>query len=64
MNAAPVSAGDHNGLMIYLETSVVVALLTPEERSPHALDWSAATGCSPRPTAPWGSSSAITVSAH
>ena len=45
MNAAPVSAGDHNGLMIYLETSVVVALLTPEERSPHALDWSAATGC-------------------
>ena len=27
MNAAPVSAGDHNGLMIYLETSVVVALV-------------------------------------
>jgi len=25
--------------MIYLDTSVVVALLTPEERSPHALDW-------------------------
>ena len=25
--------------MIYLDTSVVVALLTPEERSPLALDW-------------------------
>ena len=25
--------------MIYLDTSVVVALLTPEERSAHALDW-------------------------
>jgi predicted nucleic acid-binding protein len=25
--------------MIYLDTSVVVALLTPEERSPIALDW-------------------------
>ncbi|MFO7628209.1 MAG: type II toxin-antitoxin system VapC family toxin [Prochlorococcaceae cyanobacterium] len=25
--------------MIYLDTSVVVALLTPEERSPDALDW-------------------------
>ena len=25
--------------MIYLDTSVVVALLTPEERSPQALDW-------------------------
>ena len=25
--------------MIYLDTSVVVALLTPEPRSPHALDW-------------------------
>jgi predicted nucleic acid-binding protein len=25
--------------MIYLDTSVVVALLTPELRSPHALDW-------------------------
>ena len=26
--------------MIYLDTSVVVALLTPEERSAQALDWS------------------------
>jgi predicted nucleic acid-binding protein len=25
--------------MIYLDTSVVVALLTPEDRSPQALDW-------------------------
>ncbi|MDM7938559.1 MAG: hypothetical protein QUV06_14045 [Cyanobium sp. CZS 48M] len=25
--------------MIYLDTSVVIALLTPEERSPHALNW-------------------------
>jgi hypothetical protein len=25
--------------MIYLATSVVVALLTPKERSVHALDW-------------------------
>jgi hypothetical protein len=25
--------------MIYLDTSVVVALLTPEDRSPLALDW-------------------------
>ena len=25
--------------MIYLDTSVVVALLTPEERSAQALDW-------------------------
>ncbi|MBE9173903.1 type II toxin-antitoxin system VapC family toxin [Cyanobium sp. LEGE 06143] len=25
--------------MVYLDTSVVVALLTPEERSGHALDW-------------------------
>jgi predicted nucleic acid-binding protein len=25
--------------MIYLDTSVVVALLTPEDRSPSALDW-------------------------
>ncbi len=25
--------------MIYLDTSVVVALLTPEKRSAHALDW-------------------------
>jgi len=25
--------------MVYLDTSVVVALLTPEERSPLALDW-------------------------
>lgn len=25
--------------MIYLDTSVVVALLTPEERSPQAIDW-------------------------
>jgi predicted nucleic acid-binding protein len=25
--------------MIYLDTSVVVALLTPEDRSPEALDW-------------------------
>ena len=25
--------------MIYLDTSVVVALLTPEERSPQALNW-------------------------
>ena len=25
--------------MIYLDTSVVIAMLTPEERSPLALDW-------------------------
>ncbi|MCX5932933.1 MAG: type II toxin-antitoxin system VapC family toxin [Cyanobacteria bacterium] len=34
-----MSAGEAVRLMIYLDTSVVVALLTPEERSPHALDW-------------------------
>lgn len=39
MNAAPVSAGEAIGSMIYINTSVVVALLTPEERSPQALDW-------------------------
>ena len=34
-----MSAGDHRQSMIYLDTSVVVALLTPEERSPLALNW-------------------------
>jgi uncharacterized protein len=34
-----VNAGDAHPSMIYLDTSVVVALLTPEERSAQALDW-------------------------
>jgi hypothetical protein len=34
-----VNAGEAIRLMIYLDTSVVVALLTPEEHSPQALDW-------------------------
>ena len=34
-----MNAGDAEPSMIYLDTSVVVALLTPEERSGQALDW-------------------------
>ena len=34
-----MNAGDADPSMIYLDTSVVVALLTPEERSAQALDW-------------------------
>ncbi len=34
-----MNAGDAEPSMIYLDTSVVVALLTPEERSTQALDW-------------------------
>ncbi len=34
-----MNAGDAEPSMIYLDTSVVVALLTPEERSAQALDW-------------------------
>ena len=34
-----MNAGDAEPSMIYLDTSVVVALLTPEDRSPQALDW-------------------------
>ena len=34
-----MNAGDAGLSMIYLDTSVVVALLTPEERSAQALDW-------------------------
>ena len=34
-----VNAGDADPWMIYLDTSVVVALLTPEESSSRALDW-------------------------
>jgi len=34
-----VNAGDTDLSKIYLDTSVVVALLTPEERSAQALDW-------------------------
>jgi uncharacterized protein len=34
-----MGAGDAQPSMIYLDTSVVVALLTPEERSPLALNW-------------------------
>lgn len=34
-----VNAGDADPSMIYLDTSVVVALLTPEESSSRALNW-------------------------
>ena len=34
-----MNAGEAEPSMIYLDTSVVVALLTPEERSAQALDW-------------------------
>ena len=34
-----MSAGDAGASIIYVDTGVVVALLTPEERSPLALDW-------------------------
>ena len=34
-----MNAGDTDLSKIYLDTSVVVALLTPEERSAQALDW-------------------------
>lgn len=35
----PVSAGKTGRSLIYLDTSAVVALPTPEEHSPLALDW-------------------------
>ena len=34
-----MNAGDADRSLIYLDSSVVVALLTPEERSAQALDW-------------------------
>ena len=34
-----MNAGDADPWMIYLDTSVVVALLTPEESSSRALNW-------------------------